>query len=218
MNALPIILLEKTLAISRCPHCDIAKPYLFEVHSEYDEGSTYSNPILSKVYKCSACHKLVTAWGYAIPRMPMEVDVVEFFPPLKTVDSSLPKKAAAFLNDAIATVAHPSACVMACASSIDEMLKQRGLTEGTLNTRINEAKKAGILTEDMAIWAHKIRLDANDQRHADLNADIPTVEQAKQLVEFAEALADLLFVLPAKMKESIEQTLKRNTPFGRGAR
>jgi hypothetical protein len=48
-------------------------------------------------------------------------------------------------------------------------------------------------------WAHDVRLDANDQRHADLAAIPPTFEDAKRCLEFAKALADILFVLPARV-------------------
>jgi hypothetical protein len=52
----------------------------------------------------------------------------------------------------------------------------------------------------MADWAHDIRLDSNDERHADLDASQATGDDAKRCLEFAEALADLLFVLPARVK------------------
>ena len=85
---------------------------------------------------------------------------------------------------------------MLAASSIDAMLKDKGLKKGSLNDRIDEASKKNLITAEMALWAHEIRLDANDQRHADENAPLPTEADVKKVIEFARALAEFMFVLP----------------------
>ena len=69
--------------------------------------------------------------------------------------------------------------------------------EGKFNTRIKEAEAVHLITPEMALWAHEVRLDSNDQRHADENAPLPTREEAEKTIEFAKALAQFLFVLPA---------------------
>ena len=51
----------------------------------------------------------------------------------------------------------------------------------------------------MAAWAHEVRLDANDQRHADEGAPLPAEADAAKVIEFAKALAEFLFVLPARV-------------------
>ena len=51
----------------------------------------------------------------------------------------------------------------------------------------------------MAAWAHEIRLDANDQRHADEAAELPTEDDARKALAFATTLAQLLFVLPSRV-------------------
>ena len=89
---------------------------------------------------------------------------------------------------------------MLTASSVDAMLKEKGLKEGTLNSRIDEAAKKHLITQEMAAWAHEIRLDANDQRHADEAAPLPSEADADKVIEFAYALAQFLFVLPARIE------------------
>jgi hypothetical protein len=86
---------------------------------------------------------------------------------------------------------------MLTASAIDSMLKDKGYKEGTLNSRIDSAAKDHLITKEMALWAHEIRLDANDQRHADEAAPLPTSTDADKTFEFADALAQFLYVLPA---------------------
>jgi len=53
----------------------------------------------------------------------------------------------------------------------------------------------------MAYWAHDVRLDANDQRHSDMEAVLPTTEDAERVVDFVEALAQFLFVLPSRIRQ-----------------
>jgi len=84
------------------------------------------------------------------------------------------------------------------------MLKARGYPTGTLYTRIMQAEKDGVLTKDMSAWAHDIRLDANDERHSDLEATGATADDAERCFEFADALAELLFTLPARVKRGIK--------------
>jgi len=57
----------------------------------------------------------------------------------------------------------------------------------------------------MAQWAHDIRLDANDQRHADEAASLPTDADTKKCVDFAMALAQFLFVLPARVQRGLAE-------------
>jgi len=92
---------------------------------------------------------------------------------------------------------------MLAASAVDAMLKARGLREGLLYTRIDKAATDHLITSDMAAWAHEVRLDANDQRHADEDAPLPDQADAKRAVDFALALGQLLFVLPARVQRGI---------------
>ena len=124
----------------------------------------------------------------------------EIFPVPKKVDSDLPDKAASFLQQALECLHAPSGAIMLCASSVDAMLKEKNLKSGSLYSRIETAAKKNLITEEMSAWAHDVRLDANDERHAEDNVPIPTVEDAKKCIEFTEALGKFLFVLP-KMVE-----------------
>jgi len=85
------------------------------------------------------------------------------------------------------------------ASSIDAMLKDNNLSEGSLYTRIDQAVTNGILTQKMADWAHRVRLDANNPRHADASTPHMTADDAKRAFDFANALTEYLYLLPSRM-------------------
>jgi len=99
---------------------------------------------------------------------------------------------------------------MLAASAVDAMLKSKGYKEGTLNARINQAANDHLITDDMAKWAHQIRLDANEQRHADEQAPLPNDNDARRCIDFALALAQFLFVLPSRVTKGLADT-KPNT-------
>jgi hypothetical protein len=103
------------------------------------------------------------------------------------------------LEQAIASIHAPAGAVMLTASSVDAMLKEKGLTEGSLYKRIAAASANHLITAEMAEWAHEVRLEANDQRHADEEAALPDEADASKAIEFATALAQFLFVLPARV-------------------
>lgn len=80
------------------------------------------------------------------------------------------------------------------------MLKDKGLKDGPLGARINQAERNHLITPEMAAWAHEIRLDANDQRHADEAAELPSKTDAQKVIAFATALSQFLYVLPARVE------------------
>jgi len=85
------------------------------------------------------------------------------------------------------------------------MLKNKDLKEGSLYERIDQAAKQHLITPDMAVWAHEVRLEANDQRHADEQADMPDDNAARRTLDFAIALAELLFVLHKRVQRGIQE-------------
>ena len=81
---------------------------------------------------------------------------------------------------------------MLAASSVGAMLKAKNLKDGTLYERIDKAAQEHLITNDMAAWAHQVRLDANDQRHADEASPLPKEEDARRCVDFTLALGEFL--------------------------
>jgi Domain of unknown function (DUF4145) len=123
----------------------------------------------------------------------------DIWPDPNGFSGDIPEEPLDYLKQAAETLSSPRASVVMSAGAIDAMLKAKGLVEGKLYPRIKQAVEQHLLTADMGEWAHDVRLDANDQRHADVKAIAPTKEDAKRCLEFAKALADILFVLPARV-------------------
>jgi hypothetical protein len=92
---------------------------------------------------------------------------------------------------------------MLAASGVDAMLKAKNYKDGSLYSRIDKAVENQLITSEMAQWAHDVRLDANDQRHSDEAAPLPTSDEARRAIDFALALGQFMFVLPARVQRGI---------------
>ena len=192
--------LGQQLILARCPHCSVDQPSLLQCarFETSDFLSRYQRTWVA--YRCARCGGVTTAEA---PKGSNYVS--EIYPAPLGVDETLPDKAKELLEQAIdSSINAPAGAVMLTASSIDAMLKAKGLTEGSLYARIKKAAEQNLITEDMADWAHEVRLNANDQRHADESASLPTSEDAKRVIDFVQALGMVLFVLPARVRRGIE--------------
>ena len=150
-----------------------------------------------------------TCGGFVMSMTPVgRTFILSIWPEPASVSDTIPDRAREFLSQALASLHALAGAVILAASSVDSMLKAKGLKSGTLYTRIDEAATNHLITEEMKLWAHEVRLDANDQRHADESAPLPSEADAKKAIEFAQALAQFLFILPALV------TRGRATPEG----
>lgn len=109
------------------------------------------------------------------------------------------------MQQALDTLHAPAGAVMLAASAVDAMLKDKGYKDGNLYGRIDKARDDHLITVEMAQWAHDVRLDANDQRHAADGAGLPTTADAQRAVDFAMALAEFLFVLPSRVQRGLKE-------------
>jgi len=187
--------LGSVLRLQRCPHCYVNTPNLPAVHQFQTAPAGMPPSRHWKVYVCQSCGGAVLAAA--------SVDggkVVELYPQQEPVHEELPPRAREYLCQAIESGHSPAGAVMLAASAIDAMLKAKGYSDGTLYARIDKAADDHTITKEMAEWAHEVRLDANDQRHADDEAPLPTLLDGFRCIEFARALGEFMFVLPARVK------------------
>ena len=194
-------LLQVNLELPRCPHCSVNQPNLVQVHGLQTNNHAGQDSRHWKVYQCARCGGLVIAASRTD-----NGSVIESYPKSPAVDTSVPTPASDYLAQALESLHTPAGAVMLAASAVDAMLKAKGHTEGGLYARIDAAVEEGLITEGMGRWAHEVRLDANEPRHADEEAPLPTDQRARKGVDFTLALAEILFVLPARIERGLEAT------------
>ncbi|OHB56214.1 MAG: hypothetical protein A2Y07_10075 [Planctomycetes bacterium GWF2_50_10] len=203
--------LSGQLALDSCPYCGRANPTFNQTQNVFPtEGQLKINPRWWGVYICKSCGGVVIA---AAPNTrndsPYLNYIDEIYPAIQTISDLIPEKPRAFLTQAHNSLHAPSGAIMLCASAVDAMLKAKNYKEGKLYTRIQKAAADHLITEEMSKWAHQIRLDANDERHADENASLPSYKDANLAFEFAISFAEYLFVLPSKVSRGITESVPK---------
>jgi len=190
----------ESLHLPRCPHCNDEPPSFVEATRL--ETKDHSGQIQRKwkIHKCLNCGGLVTAWALDWEQAPVQI-----FPDAQSPDHAIPARPRAYLFQAIESLHSPAGSVMLAASAVDAMLRLKGYKEGTLYDRIALAVRDHLISPDMEHWAHELRLDANDQRHADGNYPLPSVEDAKQCIELARVYAQFMFCFPAIVQNGIAE-------------
>ena len=196
-----------TLDLPRCPHCGVDTPHL-QFHQPYQLGDYKGGTRYWCSYSCRRCAGLVIAEGTI-----WDQDVLRVFPNSSMeVSDDIPDRARTYLVQAMDSIKSPSGAVMLAASAVDAMLKSKNLKAGSLYERINQAVAQHLITPEMAQWAHDVRLDANDQRHADESMPIPGPADATRCIEFAMALAQVMFVLPSRVQRGIQSAQQPKAP------
>ena len=196
--------------MDRCPHCRVKTPNLTritQIIASTDDGKTHG---AWGSFCCATCAAIVLVYQPVMPVHGRSFDVIRgmsptIWPAGESLSSDIPVRARNFLSQAINSFAEPDASIMVAASSVDAMLKAISLTNGSLYDRIKLARERGLITSGMADWAHEVRLAANELRHADEEMELNTTEDARRLVEFAIALGEFLFVLPARVRRGLRQ-------------
>ena len=181
------IKLGQQLQLERCPHCGVHLPSLHRSHFEATNNFRGTNPRIWVMFVCSRCGGVVLAWGRA-DRNNMDASLVEgTLPQQDELSNEIPATARRYLHQAQESLHAPDGAVMLASSAVDAMLKAKEYLTGSLYSRIKRAAEDHLITADMALWAHHVRLEANDPRHADDEAPHKSPEEAKQAVELAGA-------------------------------
>lgn len=190
--------LSGQLALPRCPHCGVHSPLLSGQMIKPTQRYDGSQSRVWGAYECATCAGWVIAWAKT-----QEGQVEDVFPTVRVVSDDIPVQARNFLTQALESLNAPSGAIMLAGSAVDAMLKAKGYTSGSLYSSIEDAAAKHLITREMSLWAHEIRLEANDERHADLGSDPPDLAEAARSVDFALALGEFLFVLPARVTRGI---------------
>ena len=204
--------------LDRCPQCGVAAPMLALTggFADLEKGT------MARVwffYQCRSCSDFVAAMGlqsrekvgvYGIEQIATSWggEAILVMPEPERIDEDIPEQARNYIEQAIASKDAPDGAVMLAGSAVDSMLKKKGFLKGSLYERIDQAVSDHILTIEMGEWAHEVRLGSNRPRHADIDSPHATSDDAIQSIAFVKALAEFMFVLPARVKRGKAAAMK----------
>jgi hypothetical protein len=126
----------------------------------------------------------------------------------------VPDRPRQILQDANDSKNAPSACAAAAVRAVEAMIADQGYAKRSdnLKKRINKAVDDGLLPSIMGAWAHHVRLIGNDTHTDDEPDELPSKKEAADVLEFANTLAQYLYVLPARIPQEALEELKGKKP------
>lgn len=201
-----------------CPHCLKENAVMkFAKQMHLAQGA------YSLVFQCQSCFKLLiaevrsdlnggpenAAQNSAYPLVVnshRNINIISTYP--KTYEIAAPAhtplRAAKFLIEAKEdfTRGRFETSAMNCRKVIDISTKELHLgSEDKLVRRISALRETGLITQEMADWAHIVRIDTNGAIHSDEEFES---EEVDQLLKFTEVFLTYAFTLPALVKEKRE--------------
>ncbi len=122
------------------------------------------------------------------------------------VSEEVPERPRVILQDANDAWNSPVACVTTAVRAVEAMMAELEYDKRSmgLKNRIDSAVKAGDLPHAMGDWANEVREIGNETHTDEAPAPLPTEDEAKKALLFANTLADYLFVMPARISEARE--------------
>ena len=201
-----------------CPHCG-TKQASFQIRSEFHSPLTKGRIYAFVICGINTCQKAATAVFQVDTRTyshsgsphelvngfsehPSKFLFVDFYPEPETpeIPEHLPENVNTYYLEAVNSVkSAPNAAGMMFRKTLDTGLKKIDPgAKGNLLARIKSAADSGKITQDMADWADRIRLDGNDAAHEE---DPFTPQQAEELHLFTRLVMMYLFSLPGMLEE-----------------
>ena len=93
----------------------------------------------------------------------------------------------------------PHASVVMARATVEAMAKDKGITQGGLESKIDHLAADGHISEAMKEAAHEIRFAGNEVAHSDILNEPISLEDATEVVELMDALLERVYQEPAKV-------------------
>lgn len=201
-----------------CPHC-----LKDNAVKKFVQQTPLSARFFSLVFQCQSCFKLLVAEVETdITGGPANLANNSTFPVIVTnhrnlrvnatypqaiqidAPNSTPPRAAKFFIEAKEDFSRGryETSAMNCRKVIDIATKNLHLKdEDKLVRRISALRETGLITQEMADWAHIVRIDTNGAVHSDEEF---SKEEVDQLLKFTEVFLTYSFTLPAMVSAKRE--------------
>lgn len=93
-----------------------------------------------------------------------------------------------------------NACAAMCRKTLEAVCGHYGESKGVLSRRLDRLLQRGVIDRAMFDWTQELRLSGNKGAHAD--PENVTETEAKDLLEFAQALLLYAFELPERLQRA----------------
>lgn len=186
---------------SDCGYCK-TRHVGFEILTEYRRPSDLRPFECYVLAKCGNCKRAALAM-FVVPHIERNLELRFLRALHPSMDVSAPEHVPDSVErcyvEAVSIMGTaPTAAGMTFRKTLEVALKTiRPNDRGNLKNRIDAAAKAGAITEDLAKWAHRIRLDGNEAAH---ESQPFSSDELEGLHRFTELVLRYLFTLPGMLK------------------
>jgi len=201
--------------IIECPHCDSRVEC--QVRGEVQEDVEYGGPPSKVVLlECKVCHSplLGITEMLQVGENEYEWDTPgRLWPePETNLDWGIPEIARNSLIEAKVCFKAKaySACAVMCGRAIEGVCQHHYPKNRTLQTGLQKLKKDGVIDDRIYNWGDALRLSRNLGAHA--TTEKVTREDAHDLLDFALAICEYVFVLNEKFDRYQKRKLKQPNP------
>lgn len=183
-----------------CPHCN-ARSHFTQAWSDKNPSTPTvpgRNAHLTRFLElCDNCGGPVCGTR----RVPSGITTVWPAVVHRRVYSDVPEAIAAAASEARQALGAeaPRAAVAMARAVVEATAKDKGITNGTVQTKINQLAADGHISEAMKEAAHEIRFAGNEAAHGDLVGEPISVEEASEVVELMDAILERVYQEPAKV-------------------
>ena len=93
----------------------------------------------------------------------------------------------------------PRASVAMARATVEATAKERGITKGNIQAKIDQLATDGHISEAMKEAAHEIRFAGNEAAHGDLVDEPISIVDAAEIVDLMDAILERVYQEPAKV-------------------
>ena len=198
----------------QCKTCE-AKVDAKIVASHIESSDDYPFLFRASLLTCPACKSVMlagqeipddgnTSWNEDAPTRLWPV-------PEKHIDSRLPELVRKSLEEAHRCYSGKVyiACAVMCGRILEAICSEFKTKNKFLAGGLKELLETGIIDKKIYNWGEALRRHRNIGAH--VSSDVIEREDAKDLIEFADAICDYIFVLAAKFEEFMERIKKKQS-------
>jgi hypothetical protein len=104
------------------------------------------------------------------------------------------------------------AAVAMARAAVEATAKDKGITTGNLQAKIDRLHANQLISEDMKEAAHKVRFAGNEAAHGDILNEPISLDEAKEIVELMDAILERVYQVPARVARIRASRLARQYP------
>ena len=201
----------------QCPHCSASVDARVIGHHDSGDTDFYDAPFRTSLVECPLCHRALVGgsfalgvdewdnyeWGKALRLYPVsEAPLSKYIPAI--VSTSLEEAVLCYRARAY------SACAVMCGRALEGMCRHFGTRSRYLGGGLKELLDQNVIDARLFSWSEVLQQHRNLGAHA--SEELLTPEDARDLLDFVQAITEYVFVLSERFRIFMERKKPSQLP------